>query len=121
MSPLRPGAVLVGLWLLLGAGAARADSPPLRAVAADKASAAKQAMTLHDEAWALYEQGHYRAAIDKLEAALRMDPNGKELVYNLALLHEKLANLKAAEGYYRRYLDMETDPKARARIQGILR
>lgn len=121
MSPLRPAAVLVGLCLLLDAGGARAEPPPVRALVADKATVAREAMVLHDEAWALYEQGHYRAAIDKLEGALRMDPNGKELVYNLALLHEKLANLRAAEGYYRRYLDMETDPKARARIQGVLR
>jgi tetratricopeptide (TPR) repeat protein len=121
MSPLRPAALLVGLWLLLGAGAARAEPPPGVRAAAEKESAAKQAMALNDEAWALYEQGRYRAAIDKLEAALRMDPDGKDLVYNLALLHEKLANLKAAEGYYRRYLEMETDPKARTRTQGVLR
>jgi tetratricopeptide (TPR) repeat protein len=124
----------VGLAALLCAGAAVAAEPPAtpagtaaaRAssglqVAADKDRLGKQAMSLHDEAWTLYEQGRYHAAIEKLEAALRLDPDGKELVYNLAILHEKLADTDAAERYYRRYLEMEPDPKAKARIQGILR
>jgi tetratricopeptide (TPR) repeat protein len=94
-------------------------APP--ASAADKELAQKQAMALHDEAWALYEEGRYRAAIEKLEAALRIDPEGKELVYNLGLLHEKLADVKEAEAYYRRYLDMDTDPRSRSRTQATLR
>ena len=44
-----------------------------------------------------------------------LDPGGKELLYNLALIHEKLAEADIAEGYYLRYIDMETDPKARER------
>ncbi|APR76496.1 Hypothetical protein A7982_01843 [Minicystis rosea] len=84
-------------------------------------SAAKRAMLLNDEAWALYEEGRYRAAIEKLEQAQSLDPNGKDLVYNLALIHEKLANLKQATAYYRRYLEMESDPKARARVQATVR
>src|SRR5690242_15658561 len=55
----------------------------------DRAPRPKKAMALHDEAWALYEEGRYRAAIDRLEAALRLDPDARELVYNLAVLHEK--------------------------------
>ena len=78
-------------------------------------------MALHDEAWVLYEQGRYRAAIDRLEAALLLDPEGRELVYNLALIHEKLADLGDAARYYRRYLEMEPDPRTRARIQLVLR
>ena len=81
----------------------------------------KQAMALHDEAWVLYEQGRYRAAVDRLEAALLLDPEGRELVYNLALIHEKLADLGDAVGYYRRYLEMEPDARTRARIQLVLR
>jgi tetratricopeptide (TPR) repeat protein len=113
--------------VLLGAagGVARADPPPPKAApplvsTGEKEVAQKQAMALHDEAWALYEEGHYRAAIEKLEAALRIDPDGKELVYNLGLLHEKLADVKQAEAYYRRYLEMETDPKSRSRTQAAL-
>src|SRR5690349_11181358 len=71
-------------------------APPQAAAGSDKEKRARQAMALHDEAWALYEEGRYRAAIDRLEAALRIDPDGRELVYNLALLHEKLADLRDA-------------------------
>ncbi len=113
---------VAGLAALIGAGGvARADPPAPKASTAEREQRQKQAMALHDEAWALYEQGHYHAAIEKLEAALRVDPEGKELVYNLALLHERLVEVKEAEGYYRRYLDMETDPKARSRTQATLR
>jgi tetratricopeptide (TPR) repeat protein len=84
-------------------------------VAVDKEERAKQAMALHDEAWALYEEGHYRVALERLEAALRIDPEGRELVFNLALLHEKLGDLHEAIVTYRRYAEMEPDPKARAR------
>ena len=128
MPSFRSAATILGLAALLGVagGVARADPPapraaPPQAAAADREQQQKQAMALHDEAWALYEDGHYRAAIEKLEAALRIDPEGKELVYNLALLHEKLADVKQAEAYYRRYLEMETDPRTRTRTQATLR
>lgn len=81
----------------------------------------KQAMVLHDEAWELYKDGRYRGAIDKLETARGLDPRAKELVYNLALLHEKLAETADAARYYRRYLDMESDPRTKTRVEAILR
>jgi hypothetical protein len=98
-----------------------ATKPLAVAVSPDKAERAKQALALHDEAWALYEEGRYRAAIERLEAALQVDPDGRELVYNVALLHEKLGHLELAQRYYRRYLETETDPRARTRIQTAVR
>ena len=77
-------------------------------------------MALHDDARELYAHGHYRAAVARLEAALALDPEGKELVYNLALIHERLGELDAAALYYRRYLAMETVPKEREKIQRVL-
>ncbi len=103
------------------AGARPAPAASASPSADDKELNAREAMALHDEAWALYAEGRYRAAIDRLEAALRIDPEGRELVYNLALIHEKLGNLKEAATYYRKYLEMETDPKVKARIQATLR
>jgi tetratricopeptide (TPR) repeat protein len=118
MSLARSGlSLLLGLAALAAAAVASADPP----VAAPREERARQAMALHDEAWVLYEQGRYRAAIGRLEAALLLDPDGRELVYNLALIHEKLADLREAAGYYRRYLEMEPDPKVRGRIQIVLR
>lgn len=80
-----------------------------------------RALELHDEAKALYERGLYRRAIAKLEAALELDPEGKELVYNLALIHEKLVEPEIAERYYLRYIAMETDPRARERAVAIVK
>src|SRR6185312_13789213 len=62
-----------GLTLVLGLAALLAAAPAAAEPPADKE---KQAVTLHDEAWSLYEQGRYRAAIDKLAAALSIDPHG---------------------------------------------
>ncbi len=131
MSLARSGiSLLLGLAALAAAAVAAANPPaPATPGPSDSGHAgdptrqqrARQAMTLHDEAWILYEQGRYRAAIDRLEAALVQDPEGRELVYNLALIHEKLADMKEAVDYYRRYLAMEPDPKIRARIQLVLR
>jgi len=82
---------------------------------------ADQAVKLHDEARALYEAGEYRKAITKLEQAVEIDPEGKELVYNLALIHEKLGEMDPAGTYYQRYLEMETDPALRERTQKALK
>src|SRR6185369_13944542 len=89
--------------------------------AREKRERQTRALELHNEAKALYERGVYRRAISKLEAALALDPDGKELIYNLALIHEKLAEADIAETYYVRYIDMETDPKARERAEAIVK
>ena len=113
----------IALAVMLAAARASAEPPraPSVEASADKDRAAKRAVGLNDEAWALYEQGRYRAAIDKLEAAERLDPASRDLVYNLALIHEKLGNLGEAATHYRRFLEMERDPKTRIRVQAILK
>lgn len=114
--------MLLGLAVALGPGVARADPPQAKvASSAEHDRAVKQAAALNDEAWSLYEQGRYRAAVEKLDEAVRIDPGGKDLVYNLALIHEKLADFDDATAYYKRYLEMETEPKAKARVQASLR
>src|SRR6188472_4558508 len=64
-----------------------------------------------DEALAHYREGHYRAAIAELKAALTFDPTSKDLIYNLALVHEKLGELDPAIAALERYAELETDPK----------
>lgn len=120
------GAVRIGaaLALLLVAARAAADGAPparLAAVASSQQDRHERALALHDEARELYAHGHYRAAVARLEAALALDPEGKELVYNLALIHERLGEVDAAALYYRRYLAMETVPREREKIQRVLR
>ena len=119
----------VALAMAASASVCAAESPSPRpaapASAASAASAAKderikQAKALNEEAEELYSHGQYRAAIAKLEEARKLDPDGKVLVYNLAVAHERLAEFEAAEKYYRRYLPMESDPKTRERVEGVL-
>lgn len=73
-----------------------------------------------DVALECYSRGRYRDAILELEAARELDPAGKDLVYNLALVHEKLGELQEALAYLRRYLEMETDPDERARTEASI-
>jgi tetratricopeptide (TPR) repeat protein len=124
--------IAIVLALAALASVSRADPPKAGSTgaasttsAADEAKEKRErqarAVDLHNEAKALYERGLYRRAITKLEAALALDPDGKELVYNLALIHEKLAEADIAEGYYLRYIDMESDPKARERALAIVK
>lgn len=119
-------AVRIGatLALLLVASRAVADGAPVipeALVAPEQVARQKEAMALHDEARELHAHGRYRAAIAKLEAALALDPQGKELVYNLALIHERLGEVDPAERYYRRYLEEVTDTGEREKIEGVLR
>ena len=112
----------LALLLITGRASAEGPPPPRPApIAAPQEDRTKRAIALHDEARELHAQGRYRAAIAKLETALTLDPDGKELVYNLALIHERLGEVDAASLYYRRYLAMETAPKEREKIQAVLR
>ncbi len=67
-----------------------------------------------------YTAGRYRAAITELELAHSLDPQAAELVYNLALIHEKLGDIDDAIRYYRRYVEMTDDKAEKARIQGVI-
>jgi tetratricopeptide (TPR) repeat protein len=104
----------------LAASPARADPPSPKAASAE-ITRADRAQALHDEAAALYERGEYRIAIDKLEEALKLDPGGRELVYNLALIHERLGDIDEAQSYYRRYLEMEKDARVRDKVHATLK
>lgn len=64
-----------------------------------------------------YRNGRYRAAIEALRVALALDPKGKDLVYNLAILHEKLGELDLAIAALSRYIELEADPKEITRAE----
>jgi tetratricopeptide (TPR) repeat protein len=113
----------LALAALAFARTAAADGPPSSRDSEPKArreERIKQAKALNDEANRLYLRGQYRPAIAKLEAAVALDPTGKDLVYNLALSYEHLGELDVAESYYWRYMEMETDPKLRERTRNTL-
>jgi tetratricopeptide (TPR) repeat protein len=68
-----------------------------------------------------YREGSYRTAITELERALELDPEGKDLVYNLGLVYEKLGEVDQAIAQFERYLGMETDPREGQRARLIIR
>lgn len=57
-----------------------------------------------------YRAGRYREAIVSLRRALELDPESKDLVFNLARVHEKLGELDAAIQWLERYIELEADP-----------
>jgi tetratricopeptide (TPR) repeat protein len=72
----------------------------------------------------LYQLGRYREAIAQLEAAIKLDPNGAELLYNLGLVREKLGDVDEAIDAYHRYLKAlgpDADPEEVAKIKGAIK
>lgn len=113
--------LLLALVALAIARDARAQAASPSASSSAPESAKEKALKLHDEARDLYDRGEYRKAIQKLEQAAALDPTGKELVYNLGLIHEKLGDVDEAARYYEKYLDMETDLELRERAENARR
>lgn len=123
---------LAGATLLVACAAGTAGAEPAKG---DPTKAAKpaapvlaqqrpldpRAFELNQEAVELYRAGEYRKAIVKLEAARKYDPDAKELLHNLATVHEKLAEVEPAIRYYTRYLEQETNAKAREKAEAALR
>ncbi|HEX3855170.1 MAG TPA: tetratricopeptide repeat protein [Polyangiaceae bacterium] len=56
-----------------------------------------------------YRAGKYQLAVEELDAALDRDPGGKDLVFNLALVQEKLGDLDGAIRSLQRFQTMEKD------------
>lgn len=70
----------------------------------------------------LYQTGSYREAIAELEAARVLDPKGKDLVFNLGIVHEKLARFDEAIAFFRQYMEMESVTAAeRAKAENIIK
>jgi tetratricopeptide (TPR) repeat protein len=63
----------------------------------------------------LYQAGAYREAIGELEAARSLDPRAKDLVFNLAVVNEKLGQIDQAIHYVHVYSEMDLDPQERSR------
>jgi tetratricopeptide (TPR) repeat protein len=101
-----------------------AKPPPTTVAAAssDENDAAKQqAKATFDRAKELYAAGRYREAAEQLELALKYDPHGKDLVYNLALVRERLGEPDEAMVYVDRYLAMKIDANERQRAEAFRR
>ncbi len=97
---------------------ASASSASSGAASADATSAAHQHAA---HALDLYRQGSYHEAITELETALKLDPNGKDLVFNLGVVHEKLGDIEDALRYFQRYEQMDLEPQERAKAEAYVK
>jgi tetratricopeptide (TPR) repeat protein len=74
-----------------------------------------------DRARAYYAQGAYREAITEFEAAHALDPNAKDLVFNLGVVHEKLGDIDDALKWFRLYASMNITDQEREKANSYLR
>jgi tetratricopeptide (TPR) repeat protein len=70
-----------------------------------------------DRALELYRAGQYAPARDELKAAAALDPGGKDLFFNLALVQEKLGEFEQAIAALERFRELESDAAERERAQ----
>jgi tetratricopeptide (TPR) repeat protein len=109
----------VALVAALVSGSMRGE--PL--AAADETSPANVAAARRhfDRARAYYAQGAYREAISEFEAAHALDPNAKDLVFNLGVVHEKLADIDDALKWFHLYASMNLTEQERERVNAYLK
>jgi tetratricopeptide (TPR) repeat protein len=109
----------LGTFALVACLAAAAPS----GAAADPTSPANVAAAQrhYDKARALYSQGAYREALAEFEAAHSLDPNAKDLVFNLGVVHEKLADIDDALKWFRLFLTMDLTQKERDKGEAYVR
>lgn len=115
-------------WLLLATalavpGVARAQpGAPATGQPAAPTEEQVQAQRHFQRAKDLYQAGSYRDAIAELEAARALDPKAKELVFNLGIVHEKLAKYDEAIAWFQKYLELEGVTAAeRAKAESIIK
>jgi tetratricopeptide (TPR) repeat protein len=84
---------------------------------AEPSSVEANAQQHFDRALEQYRAGQYGRALASLEQAAKLDPNGKDLFFNLALVHEKLGQLPEAIAALERFRELETDADERERAR----
>lgn len=90
---------------------------PVDAPAATPSAGEEGARPHFDRALELYRAGRYAEALEELKVAAKLDPNGKDLFFNLALVHEKLVQLPEAIAALERFRELETDVTERERAR----
>jgi tetratricopeptide (TPR) repeat protein len=88
-------------------------------VAAEPASDRERALELYKESKALYREGRFQEAIDRLERAYALEPE-PVLLYNLGRAHEGTGKLERAIEVYERYLREDPTTSDRGAIEARL-
>jgi tetratricopeptide (TPR) repeat protein len=112
------------LVMLVAAHAQAQSAPPSNTprsdrVLADAPSGSESigAKEHFERALTWYRMGKYARAVEELDLALDRDPGGKDLVFNLALVQEKLGDLEGAIRSLGRFQSLEKDPVELERAQ----
>lgn len=112
-------------WLLLATALAVpgvAAAQPAAGQTAAPTEEQAQAQRHFQRAKDLYQAGSYRDAIAELESARTLDPKAKELVFNLGIVHEKLAKFDEAIVWFQKYMEMDGVTAAeRAKAESIIK
>jgi tetratricopeptide (TPR) repeat protein len=90
------GTLAVAAALTVAEPHARAATPEAQAEAQVHFTKAKE----------LYQSGGYQAALAELQTARALDPEAKDLVFNLGVVCEKLGRFDEAIGHFRTFIDM---------------
>ncbi len=69
----------------------------------------------------LYQSGAYHEAAAELEAALVLDPNAKELVFNLGVVDERLGRIDDSLTQFHKYQTLDLTPAERTRSDNYVR
>lgn len=110
---------VVGLAACVAVGGGRdALAGPDDSAAAPSPDRARKAF---ETALQLYRSGQYKAAVEKLVEARKLDPTAKDLPYNLGLVHEKLGNLDEAIKNFEVFLALEADEGEKERVRAIIK
>jgi tetratricopeptide (TPR) repeat protein len=75
----------------------------------------------YDAAREDYAKGAYSQALAELEAAHALDPNAKDLIFNLGVVHEKLSDIDEALKWFQLYTTMDLSPEERGRADAYIR
>jgi tetratricopeptide (TPR) repeat protein len=106
-------------WVLVAGIGLAAPAP---AAAEDTTAANVAAARRHfEKARSYYGQGAYREAIAELEAAHVLDPSAKDLVFNLGVVHEKLADIDDALRWFRLFTTMDLTAQERERADAYIK
>ena len=79
-----------------------------------------EALSLYRQAERAYDEGQYEAAVASLLRAREIDPGAPELLYNIALVYEKLNAFDEALGYLENYLSSGVDAQEQERVQRMM-
>ncbi|HEX4627608.1 MAG TPA: tetratricopeptide repeat protein, partial [Gemmatimonadales bacterium] len=109
--------------IALVAGLTAATSSNTRPVCAQDTDAANVAAAREhfEKARTFYGQGAYREAVAELEAAHALDPSAKDLVFNLGVVHEKLADIDEALQWFQLYTTMNLTAQERERADAYIK